>query len=50
MDFPQEFLQQILQEQVKQARKKFRRVFILSLVGYTIVLLTIGILIGKFLM
>jgi hypothetical protein len=50
MDFPQEFLQQILQEQVKLARKKFRRVFILSLIGYTIVVLAIGILIGKFLM
>lgn len=50
MDYPQDFLKQMLQKQLIEARKRFRRVFILSLIGYTIVVLAIGILIGKYLM
>lgn len=53
MDHPQEFLQQLVehaQREAQQAKKKAMRVLIPLIIGTSVVLIGLGILIGKYLL
>jgi hypothetical protein len=51
MDYPQDFLKQLMeqaQQQAEKAKKKAMRILIPTIIGASILLIGLGILIGKY--